>query len=105
MLADYSVWLKDRQHLARPDTLKDIYIIKLFAKNIISLLPYFLRFSINLLSNTLLFLNDRWFILAAPHARAPVIIPLVNWHLRMCHNHRSHSTMHHITHLRKRSIL
>jgi hypothetical protein len=28
-----------------------------------------------LLSHTLLFLNDRWFVLAAPRARAPVIIP------------------------------
>jgi hypothetical protein len=45
-----------------------------------------------LLSHILLFLNDSWLILAAPHASAPVICPLVCWHLVMYQNHRSHNT-------------
>jgi hypothetical protein len=58
-----------------------------------------------MLSHTLLFLNDRWFIHATPCARAPVVTPLVSWHLMTCCSRRSHITTHHSMHLRRRSLL
>jgi hypothetical protein len=49
-------------------------------------------------SHTLLFLNDRWLVPTATHARAPVVYPSVSWHLGMCHSLKSTSPMYHKRH-------
>jgi hypothetical protein len=91
--------------VARPNVLKDIYITKLFfQKYYLFLVPIFWgALKIVILHSSCS--NDRWLTLASPPARPPTVSPLVSWHLRMCHNCKSHITTHHCTHLRRRSLL
>jgi hypothetical protein len=54
-------------------------------------------------SHTLLFLNDRWFVPAAPHARAPAVYLSVSWHLGTCHSLKNPSPTYHERQLQTRN--
>jgi hypothetical protein len=55
-------------------------------------------------SHTLLFLNDRWLVPAALHARAQIVYPSVSWHLGMCRSLKSPSPTYHKRHHQKRNL-